>query len=209
LSDATTSKRSEPVNVPREQPNPPGPGAAVRPLRDRRLVQAVWATCIAIVVTAIPDVFDAHWFNLPPLVIGLFLMGVVLLLVRRGRRTTAVALMLCSLMGMVSMLMWHNGGLRDTSLLAFPCILVFAAMLGTRRLYFGLCVAMVALIALLLVVNIHGWHVNTLPPLSYNTFIDLACVLFVTSVIAWLMASDMHAALDAVQTQNEQMAATQ
>jgi diguanylate cyclase (GGDEF)-like protein len=34
-------------------------------------------------------------------------------------------------------------------------------------------------------------------------------VLFVTSVIAWLMASDMHTALDAVHAQNAQMAATQ
>ena len=196
------------MNVLREQPNPPGRGAAVRPLRDRRLVQAVWATCIAIVATSIPDVIDGRWRSLAPLLIGLVLMGSVMLLAHRGHRNAAVALMLCSLMGMVSLLMWQNGGLRDTSLLAFPCILVFAAMLGTRRLYFGLCIAMIVMVGLMLVVNIRGWHVNSVAPLSYNTFIDLACVLFVTSVIAWLMASDMHAALDAVQAQNEQMAVT-
>ncbi len=196
------------MNVPREQPIPPGQGAA-RPLRDRRLVQAIWATCIAISATSIPDIYQAHWRNLPPLFIGLAAMGVVMLLVRHGRRTAAVALMLSSLMGMVSLLMWQNGGLRDTSLLAFPCMLVFAAMLGTRRLYFGLFAAMMAVIALLLIVNINGWHVNRLPPLSFNTFVDLVCVLFVTSVIAWLMASDMHAALDAVQARNAEMAATQ
>ena len=207
-SDATTSKRFEPVNVSREQPIPPGQGTA-RPLRDRRLVQAIWATCVAISVSAIPDILSARWRNLPPLIAGLGAMAIVMLLVRQGRRNTAVTVMLSALMGMVGLLMWQNGGLRDTSLLAFPCMLVFAAMLGTRRIYFGLFAAMTAMIALLLVTNISGWHVNKLPPLSYNTFVDLVAVLFVTSVIAWLMANDMHSALDAVSAQNEKMQAAQ
>ncbi len=206
--DATTSKRFEPVNVPSEQPISPGQGMA-RPLRDRRLVQAIWATCIAICATAIPDICAQRWRNLPPLFVGVAAMAVALLLVRAGRRNGAVAVMLASLFAMVSLLMWQNGGLRDTSLIAFPCMLVFAAMLGTRRLYFGLFAAMTAMIALLLVVNTNGWHVNRLPPLSINTFVDLVAVLFVTSVIAWLMANDMHSALEAVNAQNAQMAATQ
>ena len=196
------------MNVPREQPIPPGQSAS-RLLRDRRLVQAVWAAGIAIVASAIPDIWSQRWRNLPPLFIGLAAMGVVLVLVRAGRRNAAVGLMLTSLMGMVSLLMWQNGGLRDTSLIAFPCMLVFAAMLGTRRLYFGLFTAMMGVTALLLVVNTNGWHVNRLPPLSFNTFVDIVAVLFVTSVIAWLMASDMHSALDAVHAQNAQMAAAQ
>ncbi len=196
------------MNVPREHPTPPGQSPS-RLLRDRRLVQAVWASCIAIVASAIPDIGSERWRNLPPLLIGLAAMGAVLLLVRSGRRTPAVALMLTSLMGMVGLLMWQNGGLRDTSLLAFPCLLVFAAMLGTRRLYVGLFVTMLALVTVILAVNLNGSHVNRVPPLSFNTLVDIVAVLFVTSLIAWLMASDMHAALDAVHAQNEQMAATQ
>jgi diguanylate cyclase len=196
------------VNVLREQPNPPGRGA-VRPLRDRRLVQATWATCIAICATSIPDVISHRWSNLPPLLVGLAAMGMVLWMVRIDRRNGAVVLLLTSLFGVVCGLMWHNGGLRDTSLLAFPCMLVFAAMLGTRRLYFGLLAAMLLAIWGFLEANRSGWHVNRLPPLSYNTVVDLASILFVTSVVAWLMASDMHAALDAVHAQNEQMAAAQ
>ena len=196
------------MTVSREQAGTPGQSAS-RLLRDRRLVQTTWATCAAICATSIPDIWSARWRNLPPLLLGLAAMAAVLAMVRTGRRNGAVAMLLWSLLGMVCLLMWQNGGLRDTSLLAFPCMLVFAAMLGTRRLYFGLFAAMLAMIALLLAVNINGWHVNRLPPLSYNTFIDLVAVLFVTSVIAWLMASDMHAALDAVHAQNEQMAAAQ
>jgi diguanylate cyclase (GGDEF)-like protein len=205
---ATTSKRFEPVNVPSDRPTSHGQGAS-RPLRDRRLVQATWATCVAIVASAIPDIGSERWRNLPPLFVGLVAMGGVLLLVRAGRRNGAVAMLLCSLFAMVCLLMWQNGGLRDTSLLAFPCILVFAAMLGTRKLYFGLFAAMTAIVALLLVVNTNGTHVNRLLPLSFSTFVDLVAVLFVTSVVAWLMASDMQTALDAVHAQNEQMAAAQ
>jgi diguanylate cyclase (GGDEF)-like protein len=196
------------VTVSREQPIPPGQSAS-HLLRDRRLVQATWAICLAIGATAIPDVLSRQWWNLPPLFMGLAAMGIVLWMVRIDRRNGAVVLLLTSLFAMVSGLMWHNGGLRDTSLLAFPCMLVFAAMLGTRRLYFGLLAAMLAMIALLLEASIHGWKSTELPPLSYNTFVDLASVLFVTSVIAWLMASDLHTALDAVHAHNAQMAATQ
>ena len=196
------------MTVLREQPIPPGSNTS-RALRDRRLVQATCAAFLAICATGIPDLLARQWRNLPPLLVGLAALGAVLLLVRQGRRNAAVALMLASLFGMVSLLMWQNGGLRDTSLLAFPCMLVFAAMLGTRSLYFALFAAMVAMIAGVLYANMSGLHVNTLPPLSYNTFVDLASVLFVTGVVAWLMASDMHAALDAVHAQNAQMAAAQ
>jgi diguanylate cyclase (GGDEF)-like protein len=196
------------VNVPREQPIPPGQSAS-RLLRDRRLVQATWAACVAIVASSIPDFFQAQWQNLPPLFVGLGAMGIVLVLVRGGRRGAAVALLLTSLMGMVGLLMWQNGGLRDTSLLAFPCLLVLAAMMGSRRLYLALFATMIALVAVVLVANVSGWHVNTQPPLSANTFVDIAAVLSVTCVIAWLMASDMRSALDAVNAQNAQMAATQ
>ncbi len=197
------------MTVSREQPIPPGGLDASRQLRDRRLVQATWATFIAICATSIPDLLAQRWSNLPALLLGLAAMACVLAMARAGRRSGAVALLLSSLFGVISLLMWQNGGLRDTSLLAFPCMLVFAAMLGTRRLYFGLFVAMIAMIALVLVANMTGWHVNRLPPLSYNTLIDLMAVLFVTGVVAWLMASDMHAALDALHAQNAQMAATQ
>ncbi|MFL6626890.1 MAG: putative bifunctional diguanylate cyclase/phosphodiesterase [Vitreoscilla sp.] len=196
------------MNVPREQPIPPGQSAS-RPLRDRRLVQATWSACIAIVASSIPDFFQRQWQNLPPLFVGLAAMVLVLALVRGGRRGAAVALLLTSLMGMVGLLMWQNGGLRDTSLLAFPCLLVLAATMGSRRLYFGLFATMIALVGIVLAANVSGWHVNTQPPLSANTFVDIAAVLSVTCAIAWLMAGDMRSALDAVSAQNTQMAATQ
>jgi diguanylate cyclase (GGDEF)-like protein len=202
-----TSKRFEPVSVSREQPIPLGVDAP-RVLRDRRLVQAAWACCLAIGATGIPDILAQNWRNIPPLLVGLGALAVVLWLVHHGRRNAAVALMLSSLFGMVSLLLWQNGGLRDTALMAFPCMLVFAAMLGTRRLYFGLFAAMLAVIVAVLYANVSGRHVNALPPLSYNTLVDLAAVLSVTALVAWLMAGDMHAALDALQAQNAQMAAT-
>ena len=196
------------MTVPRAQPTTL-PRGAPRPLRDRRLVQATWATILAICASAIPDFFSERWRNLPPLAVGLVALAVVLFMVRAGRRNGAVALLLASLFAMVSLLMWQNGGLRDTSLLAFPCMLVFAAMLGTRRLYFCLFAGMMAMIAVVLAGNLQGWHQSRVVPLSLNTLVDLWAVLFVTCVISWLMASDMHNALDAVHAQNEQMAATQ
>ena len=196
------------MTVPRAQPTTLQRGTP-RPLRDRRLVQATWAAVIAIAASAIPDIFSERWRNLPPLLVGLAAMAVVFAMVRADRRNGAVAVLLTSLFGMVSLLMWQNGGLRDTALLAFPCMLVFAAMLGTKRLYFGLVAGMMAMIALVLVGNMQGWHVSRVVPLSINTLVDLWAVLIVTCVISWLMASDMHSALDAVHAHNEQMAATQ
>jgi diguanylate cyclase (GGDEF)-like protein len=203
-----TPKRFETVNVSSEQPGP-GEQSASRLLRDRRLVQVTWAAAGAIVASSIPDFLQAQWRNLPPLFAGLAALGTVLVLVRAGRRHAAVALMLSSLMLMVGLLLWQNGGLRDSALLAFPCLLVLAAMMATRRLYFTLFATMVGLIGLVLVANLQGWHVNVQPPLSMNTFVDIVAVLAVTCVIAWLMASDMHAALDAVHEQNAQMNAAQ
>jgi hypothetical protein len=62
------------VTVSREQPGPPGQTGS-RLLRDRRLVQATWATCVAISASAIPDIWSERWRNLPPLLVGLAAMA--------------------------------------------------------------------------------------------------------------------------------------
>ena len=79
------------MTVSREQSGPPGQSAS-RLLRDRRLVQATWATCVALCASAVPDILAAQWKNLPPLGVGLAAMGAVLWMARAGRRNGAVAL---------------------------------------------------------------------------------------------------------------------
>ena len=192
------------------KPMAPGVASAgMNALQRRRMLQLTSAVCAALFASGAFDISAHRWTNLPLLGGAISAMGVVMWLAVRGKRDAAAMLLLGSLMAMLCLLMWQNDGLRDTALLAFPCMLVFASILGTKRLYFGLFGGMVAMIVGLLAANLSGWHVNALQQLSYGTAIDIVSVLCVTCVVSWLMANDLREALAAVSAQNERMQAAQ
>jgi diguanylate cyclase (GGDEF)-like protein len=206
-----TSTRSEAVNDPTSG-DPPAAAPAptnLHALKSRRMLQLSSAVCAALLASAAFDIAAHRWMNLPLLGGAISSLGLVVWLTLRGRRDAAAMLLLGSLMAMLCLLMWQNDGLRDTALLAFPCMLVFASILGTKRLYFGLFAAMVAMVVGLLAANLGGWHVNALQDLSYGTAIDIVSVLCVTCVVSWLMANDLREALAAVNAHNERMQAAQ
>ena len=118
---------------------------------------------------------------------------------RRGWILHATWVTLGTVTALVSAIMWAYHGVRDPAVVAYPAILVAAAMLGGTRLFLLLLVFMVANMGLLVTGSIQGWHLRPLPPENPGTFLDLAAILVGTGFTVWLLARDLRGALARVE----------
>lgn len=146
--------------------------------------------------------------------VGIFLLGALGLLLsqvllRRDLPQAATSLMLAVLTVMMLTFVWLNQGLRDPAVLALPGILVFAAMLGARRLFVSLLLIMLLALAGLTLANVQGWHVNQVKPVRLSSLIDIAAILSVIGFAVWLMAGDLRRALSRLESENQQVRLSQ
>jgi len=121
---------------------------------------------------------------------------------RKGRFQAATLLTLGSLTVLITLLLWSFEGLHDGALLAFPGILVFAAILGETWLFTGLLAFMVAVMGLLAMASVRGWHSFPVHPVDYGTFIGMAAVLMGSSIGVWILARDLRATLARLREEN-------
>jgi diguanylate cyclase len=129
-------------------------------------------------------------------------LAVALWALRKGRFGLANSLLLVTATAAISLLVWQNAGLRDPAMLAYPGILVFASMVAGRRLFFSLLAMILAVVVLVAVANVQGWHVNDVPAHSIANLVDVCIVLSLTAFVVWLLASDLRAALVGLRAEN-------
>jgi DMSO reductase anchor subunit len=129
----------------------------------RRLVQILAAALLAISVSALQNLVNGH-----PLEVLLMLASAGPLLfalryARQQRVRPATLLMVVTLSVLLTILMAVDKGVHDPALLAYPTILVFAGMLGGRRLFIGLLGYMFATLAIMVGAELGGWYKPNLP----------------------------------------------
>ncbi len=130
------------------------------------------------------------------------LLGAARWLLQRGRTDAAAAVMLGALTGMLSYFMIRGAGLRDVALLGYPGILVFAALLGNRRLFLGLLLTCLLVCAGVGLATVLGWRSNTTRPLTMPEVLDVCVILVASSLSIGLMANDLGHALKRLAREN-------
>ncbi len=171
-------------------------------LEPRRLIQLLWAVIAALAIVSAPALANGFGTASTIMLAGLCVMLLAMHFARRDRMALAANLMLSTLTLMVCALIFLSQGLRDEAVCALPAILVFAAMFGTRRLFLCILGFIIAVLTLVVAANLYGWHSNVVPPVSWNSLVNLATVLAVTAFFIWLMASDLRRALARLETEN-------
>ena len=175
---------------------------ATRRFQARRLQQILWVLLVAVSVIALQNLWVGVWHTVALLLATDGALLLALRCARRGQVEYASLLMLWTLTVLLTLIIWVGQGLRDSGVIGFPGILVFAAMLGNRRQLVALLGFMLTSFGLLALVNLQGWYVNPRPPVRLGTFIDMACILAVIGFSAWLMAADLHRALARLAAEN-------
>ncbi len=175
------------------------PAAASLPRPELRLQQVIVTALAGLAVCGAASLARGMGANAALIGLAGALLAVALRLVRRGRFGQGLTLLLTTLTVMAASLAWLNRGAHGEAILAFPAILIFAGMLGTRRLLLTLLAAMVLAIGALVTADVHGWRNGAPVPEDYGTIVNLVVILVVTAYSVRLVTSDRQRAMRALE----------
>lgn len=175
-------------------------------LRDRRLAQVLRASQLALALVAILCLSIGFYGDaLVLLCTGVFLFSVDWALAHQ-KQLLGSWILLLSLTLALAYLAWIGSGIRDTAVLGFSGVLIFAALLGDKRLLLVLTLTMISTCLLIAAGNQYGWHVNQIEATNMTTGTMVVIVLSVVSYCVWLIVHDYRAALDELAVDNIQLA---
>jgi diguanylate cyclase (GGDEF)-like protein len=161
-------------------------------LRSSRLVQIQVIALSLIGIVGGVSRIEGEAGVLAPLLTGALFLLLGLVLFRRGLHQLSTYLTLATMTALVSVLLWRYQGLLDPALLAYPGILVFAAILGSTRLFTLLLVFMIGFMGLLSLASHQGWHVAVVSPVGTGTFVDQAAILLAIGCGVWIMSRQLR-----------------
>ena len=171
--------------------------------RVHRMRQVLHVASAGVALSAIQRfVSGKHGMVLAVMLATLLMLGLARWLLKAGRVETAAAVMLGSLTLMLSYFINRGAGLRDVALLGFPGILVFAALLGNRRLFLvllGVCLSVCVGVG---IATVQGWRSAPVRPLTTSEIVDVCVILAVSSFTIALMANDLGKALQRLAEEN-------
>jgi len=175
----------------------------------RRLPQIQGLTLAGLAAIALVAASRGRWDHVAlELGAGLVLLAAILL-GRSGRSETAASLTFGTLAVVAAAFLWIGQGPRDPAVLAFPGVLVFAAILGNRRRFLLVLGFFLAALALSVAGNLAGWHVSPTVPVTVATYLDLAVILLVIGFVVWVLAEDLRQALAGLNTEHAQVVQSQ
>lgn len=177
--------------------------ADILKLRTRRLMQVLRATQIALLIVSIITITQGrHLDSIIILCTGVLLFSVDWA-VNKNHPIVGSWILLMTLTLSFSYLAWHGSGVRDLATLGFCGVLIFAALLGNKRLLVFITLTMLTVCMFIAYANEVGWHQNTVAPNTILTSVIASIILLVISFSVWLMAHDYRAALDELALENE------
>ena len=161
-------------------------------LSRQRLHQVLWAFIVAFAALALINLVRGIHLSA-----GLELATVALLLVadgfnRRERPLVAAWLTLSVMTLALISLMAAGQGLYDEAPIAFPGILVFASMFGSRRLFFTLLALMLGSLAAMYGLHVSGLLPSRPQPIDLARPIVLALAFSVTGAFIGMVAADLR-----------------
>jgi diguanylate cyclase (GGDEF)-like protein len=187
----------------------PVPPAAWTPLQRKRLEQIQGVSLVLIVVAGCVSQITGERHAEFALVAVALSLVLAYALARMGRFHLATSLTLGSLTALAFGLMWEDKGVRDPAILGYPGILVFAAILGSRRLFKWLLVFMVGSVGFLVLAEIKGWFVPGLEALGLGDFVDLTAILLAAGFGIWIMAQDVRSSMARLEEEMQRVVQSQ
>ena len=188
--------------------NSPAPGNidlipnSVKSKLNKRLVQVLRATQLALVLVAINTIFLSKYNNTIILLSTATFLFTVDWAIYKKNISLASSILLITLTIALSYFAWIGNGIRGTAMIGYCGVLIFAGMLGNKRLLIGLMAFMIAMCAFITYCNVFGIHINDLEPINGFSGAIVIIVLCVIGFSVWLMAYDYRSALDDLKYEN-------
>lgn len=177
-------------------PSPmPAHSDLLQALQGRRLRQILWSVIAAFAVVVPLGLVKGAYLNVALELLGAALLGWAFRINRQGRLSRASGVMVTTLMVILCALMATGEGLFDEAAMAFPGLLVFAGMFGSRRLFVGLLTLMLLSFAVFYGLDKAGLVRSAPDAPGLGRLIILSAILAVTGFFVWLLSGDLRRAL--------------
>lgn len=178
-------------------------------LDQRRVRQIGWILLGVFALLLALNVFRERWLSVA------FDAGIVLLLAcaqwrnARARAPQAVRLMVVSLALGLSALMFAGQGMYDEAAMAYPTLIVFAAMLGAHRLLRGLVLFMLVTLVTAFALDLSGVLPSVQDSPVWIRFLETSLILLITWMLVQMISSDLRHAISGLEDEKQALLRSQ
>lgn len=164
-------------------------------MQAHRLRQILWSLIAALALALAIGLTQGGYKGAALEALALGFMGLAYRANQAGKLALATSVMLGTLVVALSGLLFLGDGLYDVAVIAFPGLLVFGSMFGSRRLFVSLLVIMLVVLCTVFALDMAQVVVHAPPRLKWGRMLNLAAILSVTAFFVWLLASDLRNAM--------------
>ena len=174
----------------------------------KRFRQLLWGV-LALSLLCIVNIFVSSGGEVPLTII--VLLGVVAVimvtfyLIKIGKEQLSRTIFLWSIALSIVYISWINGGLRDSTTLSYPILIVYSALLGGFRVFLSILCFLIVSIVLLGANTIYGWVPYPLPALGWEQVVDGVLITLLAAYVAWTVSKDMDTTLKYLSRENEKV----
>lgn len=141
---------------------------------------------------------------------GLGLCLIILLaLCRRGLTRLSSHLFIWLMTLGLTLALWQGEGMHDSNLIAFPGLLIIAAMITNRSQIFALLGFMLSNLLVMKIFQDLGYFHSALGPIRWDQIIDFSMILSLVVLIIGVIANDLQSLFHNLQAENQRFLASQ
>ncbi|ARV20420.1 Cyclic di-GMP phosphodiesterase Gmr [Curvibacter sp. AEP1-3] len=181
--------------------NPRHDDAEEATVRSRRVFQFALLVFIAFSGTAAQYGLQSRWDVVLSLGLGAALMLPCQWLNHRGHHEAAAGMVLSVATLSLFSIMWFSDGLRDSSLLGYPVILIGAGQLLKPRHFWMLLTFMLGCVVMLGLGTLNGWRTGITSGTELDRLTDSVSILLINGFLIWFLTYDMQNALVRLRAQ--------
>lgn len=170
--------------------------------QSKRLMQIFWATEVTAVLIFMQRLYLGVYYDaFLTAIIIIVLMGVYKL-AQQQRILTAATYLLSILTLFMTYFIWGNSGIFDEAMLAYPCILIMAVMIGNKKLFAGLVIFISLSTLLNGFSNQQGWYINQVINVNFDSALLMLMFIWLSSYAVWVLFSDFQCLLKQLAHEN-------
>ena len=178
--------------------------------RTKRLIQIFWAAEASLVAAMLHRLFIVPDYGMAlTYVVCIFCIGLVYILIKQQKINLATNILMSVFTVACFAIMLRSDGLRDEAILGLPGILMFAALLGSAKLFYVLLAVMVVVISGIGLGTELGWLEATYATIDTANATLVLVALGVVSFSVWLMSSDLRRLLKRLSLENQRVKESQ
>lgn len=174
----------------------------------KRFRQLLWAVLL-LTVPSVVNIYlgesEGRFYSIMAIMGAVAVLSFNFYLIKIDKEKLARILFLWAMALSIAYVAWLNGGLRDTSILSYPILIVYSALMSGFRVFLSILCFLILSILFLGANTIYGWFPYPPPPLGWEQVVDAELITLVAAYMAWTFTLDMNTTLTNLRAENDKV----